>query len=180
MVICSGTETDFGGQFVGAEHDLRERPGMLCHFGWQLPTLLSERQSQPTTQIPRPSYPHPKLHVPENTSSLPLRLLAGSESGQDSELLLESGQPLLKLSRDLCLVISELGVEVLAVGGGAHGGAEERLDDERVVRLERVAVGLAERVGELLGRVGGVVAEGLGGEFEAAMELLALRVPAWD
>jgi len=38
-----------------------------------------------------------------------------------------------------------------------------------VVRLERVAVGVAEGVGELFGGVGEVVAEALGGEVEAAM-----------
>lgn len=68
---------------------------------------------------------------------------------------------------DLGLVISKLGVKVLAVWGSAHGGAENGLDDEGVVRLERVAVGVTEGVRELLGRVGNVVAKGLGGEVEA-------------
>ena len=36
-----------------------------------------------------------------------------------------------------------------------------------MVRLQRVAVGVAERVGELLGGVRRVVAEGLGREVEA-------------
>jgi hypothetical protein len=43
-----------------------------------------------------------------------------------------------------------------------------------VVGLECVAVGVAERIGEFLGGVGDVVAEGLGGEVEAAADLLVL------
>lgn len=53
-----------------------------------------------------------------------------------------------------------------------------------MVGLERFAVCVAERVGEFFGRVGDVVAEGLGGEVEAAGELrvsdmdIGLRVRA--
>jgi hypothetical protein len=43
-----------------------------------------------------------------------------------------------------------------------------------VVGLECVAVGVAERIGEFLGGVGDVVAEGLGGEVEAAADFLVL------
>ena len=39
-----------------------------------------------------------------------------------------------------------------------------------MVRLECVAVGVAEGVGEFFGRVGCVVADGLGGEIETAGE----------
>jgi hypothetical protein len=41
-----------------------------------------------------------------------------------------------------------------------------------VVGLERVAVGVAERVGEFFGGVRDVVAEGLGGEVEATVVML--------
>jgi hypothetical protein len=48
-----------------------------------------------------------------------------------------------------------------------------------VVRLECVAVGVAERVGELLGGVGDVVAEGLGGEVEATAIVLVVCNPSY-
>ena len=44
----------------------------------------------------------------------------------------------------LDLVTTEFGVKVFAVRSGAHGGAENGLDEERVVRFECVAVGCAE------------------------------------
>lgn len=86
---------------------------------------------------------------------------------QCSNNLFQRGQVALKLLLDLSIVAAKLGVEVLPVWCGAHGGAEQRLDDERVVGLECVAVGIAEGVGELLLGVRDVVAEGLGGEVEA-------------
>jgi hypothetical protein len=101
-------------------------------------------------------------------SPLPLRLLTSSKRPQDCHHLLQRRQPLLQLRRDLALITAQLGVKVLAVRRCAHGGAEDGLDDERVVRLEGVAVGIAEGVGELFGGVVEVVAETLGGEVEAA------------
>jgi hypothetical protein len=98
---------------------------------------------------------------------LPLRLLPRHELLQDGKVLLKATEPLLQLSLHLCVVITQLVVKVLPVRGRAHGGAEDGLHNERVVRLEGVAVGVAERVGEFFGRVGDVVAEGLGGEVEA-------------
>jgi hypothetical protein len=98
---------------------------------------------------------------------LPLRLLPRHELIQDGKVLLEALEPLLKLSLHLCVVVAQLVVKVLPVWGRAHGGAEDGLHNERVVRLEGVAVGVAERVGEFLGGVGDVVAEGLSGEVEA-------------
>lgn len=100
--------------------------------------------------------------------NLPLSLLPGQELVQCSNNLLQRREVLLQLLLDLRLITAQLRVEVLPVGRSAHGGAEERLDDERVVGLEGVAVGITERVGELLVGVGDVVAEGLGGEVEAA------------
>jgi hypothetical protein len=104
------------------------------------------------------------------TSCLPLGLLPGQELVQCSNDLLQRRQVALELLLDLRLVAAELSVEVLPVWCGAHGGAEQRLDDERVVGLESVAVGIAEGIGELLVGVGDVVAEGLGGEVEAAVK----------
>lgn len=76
--------------------------------------------------------------------SLPLGLLSGQELLQNAEILLQTGQPGNQLLLHLGLVVAKLGVEVLAVGGGAHGGTEDGLDEERVVGLEGVAVGGAE------------------------------------
>jgi hypothetical protein len=98
---------------------------------------------------------------------LPLCLLPRHELVQDSKVVFEALKPLLKLSLHLCIVVAQLVVKVLPVRGRTHGGAEDGLHDERVVRLEGVAVGVAERVGEFLGGVGDVVAEGLGGEVKA-------------
>ena len=82
---------------------------------------------------------------------LPLGLLPGEELVQDGNILLQRSQPLLQLGLNLGLVVSKLLVKVGAVWGSAHSGAENGLDDERVVGLEGVAVGIAEGVGELLG-----------------------------
>ena len=68
---------------------------------------------------------------------------------------------------DLCIVTAEL-------------GAEKRLDDEGVVGLEGVAVGIAEGVGELLVGVGDVVAEGLGGEVKTTTEASGILLEQRD
>jgi hypothetical protein len=49
-----------------------------------------------------------------------------------------------------------------------------------VVGLEGVAVGIAERVGKLLSRVGGVVAESLCCEVEAAVSKGQQRMQDWS
>ena len=113
-----------------------------------------------------------QCHFPHSNHKvvyLPLSLLPGQEPVQCSNNLLQRREVCLELLLDLGAVLAQLGVEVLPVRCGAHGGAEERLDDEGVVGLERAGVGLAERVGKLLGGVGEVVAEGLGGEVQAAV-----------
>ena len=104
-------------------------------------------------------------------SYLPLSLFPGQELVQCSNNLLQCSQVALELLLDLRIITAKLSVEVLPVWCGAHGGAEQRLDDERVVRLEGVAVGIAEGVGELLLGVRDVVAEGLGGEVEATLRM---------
>jgi hypothetical protein len=75
---------------------------------------------------------------------LPLRLLPRQKLIQDGNILLQALQPLLQLGLHLCVVITELLVEILSVGCGAHGCTEDWLHDERVVGLECVAVGIAE------------------------------------
>jgi hypothetical protein len=48
-----------------------------------------------------------------------------------------------------------------------------------VVWLEGVAVGITEGVGEFLVGVGDVVAEGLGGEVEATVDMLVVSRQSW-
>lgn len=82
---------------------------------------------------------------------LPLGLLPGEELVQDGNILLQRSQPLLQLSLNLGLVVSQLLVKVGTVWSSAHGGAENGLDDERVVGLEGVSVGVTEGLGKLDG-----------------------------
>lgn len=75
---------------------------------------------------------------------LPLCLLAVDKGLQDADDLVQGAQVLLHELVDLGLVVSQLLVEVVAGGAGAHGGTEEGLDHEAVVGLEGGAVGVAE------------------------------------
>lgn len=75
---------------------------------------------------------------------LPLSLLGLKETLEDADNLLEGGQVGAELGGNLLLIRTKLGIEVLAVGAGAHGGAEDGLDEEAVVWLEGAAVGVAE------------------------------------
>lgn len=108
------------------------------------------------------------LLFPAFFPSLPLSLLSSQELLQNSHDLLERGQPGVELLVHTLAVLAQLGVEVGAVRGGAHGGAENRLDDERVVGFEGVAVGGAEGLGQLGFGVRQVGAQGLRGEVEAS------------
>lgn len=98
---------------------------------------------------------------------LPLGLLGVLEGLHNLDDLLKCGNFLLQLGGDLGLILTELLVEVGAVWGGGHGGGEEGLDDERVVRLEGLTIGVTEGVRELLGGVLDVVAECLHSEVKA-------------
>jgi hypothetical protein len=123
--------------------------------------------------VPIPSYsPIPPISnvtiFPQRVSRLPLSLLSRTELLQNGHNLLQRAQPCRQPLIDLGLIIAQLLVKVLAVRGSAHGGAEERLDDEGMVGLEGLAVGAAEGVAELLGWIGEVGAKGLGGEVETA------------
>jgi hypothetical protein len=139
----------------------------VCHD----PVVASSSTTpwQPSLRFPH-NAPSPSLRQVNGTRTLPLRLL------QHRNNLLQRRQPLLQLSLHLALVVTQLLVEVLAVWGGAHGGAEERLDNKGVVGLECVAVGAAEGVGELGGGVRDVVAEALGCEVEATGEEVLVTV----
>jgi hypothetical protein len=108
-------------------------------------------------------------HTSNKQHPLPLRLLPALELLQNAHDLLEAPKPLIKLLVHAGLIISQVRVESFAVRCGAHGRAENRLDHERVVGFEGVAVGGAERLGELGGGFGEVVAQALGGEVEASV-----------
>lgn len=101
-----------------------------------------------------------------------LDALAVEEGLEDVDKVLESGKVLLELSVDLVLVIAELAVKVGAVRAGAHGGAEDGLDEEAVVGLEGDIVGGAEGGRELLVSGGDVVGETLACELETSGGLL--------
>lgn len=101
---------------------------------------------------------------------LPLGLLGVDKLLEDAHDLLQGGKVGRHLLGDLGLVVTELGVEVFSVWAGAHGGAEDGLDDEAVVRLEGGAVGVAEGVCELLGGVGDVGLEAEAGELETTVK----------
>ena len=98
---------------------------------------------------------------------LPLGVRGLKEALEDGDDLVEGGEVGAQVTLDLGLVAAELGVEVLAVGAGAHGGAEDGLDEEAVVGLEGGGVGGAEGIGKLLAGVSLVLAEGNAGELEA-------------
>lgn len=100
---------------------------------------------------------------------LPLGFFRGQEVVQDLDNVFEAAQPSTKLFLNASLVVTKLGVKVLAVGSCAHGGAENGLDHEAVVLAEGVAVGGTERDADLLSGVGQVLAKSLGGEVEGTV-----------
>lgn len=83
--------------------------------------------------------------------------------------MFQAFQPLVELSLYLGVIVAQFLVEVLSVWRRGHGSAEERLNNERVMWLQSVAIGVTKGVGQLFGRVGNVVAERLGSEVEAAV-----------
>lgn len=120
-------------------------------------------QRTPVSSCTSPS-PSPR------TSTLPLRLLPPQKLIQHAHPLLQRDQPRIQLLAHPRLVVPELRVKVLAVRRGAHGGGEDGLDDEGVVRLEGAAVGVAEGDAQLVGRVAEVLAQRLRGEVQAARQ----------
>jgi hypothetical protein len=90
---------------------------------------------------------------------LPLSLLAVLETLQDTDNLFQSGQVDSHLRQNSVIVGTQLRIEVLAVGAGAHCGRKDGFDKEAVVWLEGGAVCVSERVGQLLGRFGDVLAQ---------------------
>lgn len=75
---------------------------------------------------------------------LPLGFLPAQELLQDFHPILQGLHFLLQGGLHLCAVFAKLGVEIFPVWGSGHCGAEKGLDHKRVVRLERVTVGLTE------------------------------------
>lgn len=75
---------------------------------------------------------------------LPLCLLAVDKGLQNADDLVQGAQILLHELVDLGLIVSQLLVEVVASGTGAHGGTEEGLNHKAVVGLEGGAIGVPE------------------------------------
>ncbi len=114
---------------------------------------------------------------------LPLGLLALNKSLEDGNNLVQSLQVLAHLLVNLSLVRTKLAIEILAVRASAHGGAEDGLDEEAVVRLKGDAVGVAEGLGKFVLVVGQVLAQGDACELEAAItmqrSILATVLGVW-
>lgn len=72
---------------------------------------------------------------------------------------------------DLGIIRSELDVKVLAVRAGAHGGTENGLNQEAVVRLECLAVCATERISKLLSGLGDILAKCDAGELKTTIPL---------
>nr|POE94435.1 hercynylcysteine sulfoxide lyase [Quercus suber] len=135
------------------------------HDLWSNPT--SQHRHGKNVHSP-PLLGHPLV---PGSALLPLDILPRQELIEDLDPLLERGDVLVHLLVHARLVVAQLGVEVLAVGRRGHGGGEDGLDEEGVVLLERGAVGIAERVGQLLGGVREVLAQGLRGEVQRSGEM---------
>ena len=102
-----------------------------------------------------------------NAYNLPLRLLPVQEPLENRNNFLQRRQPRPQLTLHPLLIAltRKLRIEVFAVRTRAHRSAEDRLHQERVVRLERTAVRGAERGRDLFGRVSEVLRYCDGGEF---------------
>lgn len=100
---------------------------------------------------------------------LPLGILAVNKRLKDANNFVQRSQPRLELLIKLLWrgVLADLLVEISPLWAVAHGSREDLLDDEVVVGLKGLAVGVGEGGGELLSRGLGVGAEGLGHEVKA-------------
>lgn len=97
----------------------------------------------------------PSFHFGFRFHLLPFGILAVDERLENADDLVESSQPGLELLVELLLwgVLANLLVKVGTLWAVAHGGREDLLDNEVVVGLEGLAVGIGEGDGELLGWV---------------------------
>lgn len=113
---------------------------------------------------------------PSSTSKLPLCLLPPHKLLQYRHPLLQRLQPLQHLRSHLGRIIPQLGIKVLSIRTRTHRSAEDGFYEEAVVRLERIAVGGAERGGEFFSGVREVLAEGLCCEVETAVKGMLMGV----
>jgi hypothetical protein len=74
----------------------------------------------------------------------PFCLLRCKEIIQVLDNVFKTAQPSTQLFLNTGFVVTELSVEVLAVGGSTHGSTEDGLDHEAVVLAEGVAISGAE------------------------------------
>lgn len=98
---------------------------------------------------------------------LPLGILRIHEPFENTNDLFQTHEVAPQLELNLLRVITQLGIEVLAVRTSTHGGAEDRLDNKAVVGLQGSSIGGAEGFREFLRILGDVGREGNAGEFEA-------------
>jgi hypothetical protein len=84
---------------------------------------------------------------------------------QNLDLALKSRNPVPQ-SRFCFRIITELGVEVLAVWGGRQSSIENGLYQKGVVRLQCISVCCAERIGQFLSRGIDVVPKSLSGKVK--------------
>lgn len=111
---------------------------------------------------------------------LPLSLLSALETLKDVNLGLQRLQPSAEVGRNLCLIVAKLSIEVLAIWTRGHGGGEDWLNQEAVVWLQGVAVGVAEGDGELVGWALEVGGDGEAGEFKSTISISIPPSISWD
>lgn len=102
---------------------------------------------------------------------LPFRLFCSQKCLQNGNQLLQGGKPNLQFSSNLLLIVSQLGVKILSVGGSGHGSAENRLHQEAVVGFEGAAIGVTERGGEFFGGFCNVLRDCNRCEVKASMRI---------
>ena len=92
---------------------------------------------------PTPQCKNAQSIIPSN--SLPLRLLPRHELIQNPHNLLQRHQPRIQLPTHPPLIIAQLRIKVLPVRRRTHRRAKNRLDNKRVVFLERIPVRIPKR-----------------------------------
>lgn len=88
------------------------------------------------------------------------------EGKDDSDNLLQGGQPLVELGQNLLLVLTKLGKEVLSVWTSLHCELEHWLDDETVVLGQSLTIGIGKGLNQLEIWVVNGLSHGLGSELQ--------------
>lgn len=107
---------------------------------------------------------------------LPLSLFSVLKFLENRQSLLQSAQPDIERLLPFGFVGRQLRIKVFPIRRGRHGGAKNRLHQERMVWFEGIGVCRSEGCGELVRRVRQVVSEGLGCEIESAIKDLVRAI----